>query len=330
MSKVAEHLCDLTTVCPAQAFGLYTTRQRTFAWTDIMMIEDGFVRVKVAAISLKPQRWKKEANAVKMEKMFRMAARRGAQVALITEGALEGYVVMDAIKKPAVAPRVLDIAERVDGPYIRRFTELAMELKMCLCFGFAERVGEEVYNTAVFIDHEGKLRGLSHKMQFAEGYHDSWFFNRLGVKAESFDTPYGRAGFLICNDRWNPTLARALVLDGARVIYIPAYGSTRLRQDSAVLARARENGVPIVEANVGLNLIVSKGEVVARERGVDKITMAEIDIPVEPSRAAARRVEAEFLGRRDTEMAKAYTETMAEIRKARPSSRRASSGRAGI
>jgi len=214
------------------------------------------------------------------------------------------------IRRPELASRLLEISEPLDGRYIVRFRRLAAELSMCLCFGFAERVRNEVFNSAVFIDHAGNVCGVHHKMQFAEGYQRSWFFNRLGDEVRAFDTPFGRAGILICNDRWNSTLARALVLDGAATIYIPAYGSRRPRQDRAVLSRARENGVPVVEANVGINLIVSKGEIIARERGYDKITMGEIEIPVPQSAAASRKVESEFMSARPSEMRRNYITTM--------------------
>jgi predicted amidohydrolase len=259
---------------------------------------------------MKPKKWDKAGNSARMEYLFREAARRGAKVGLATEGALEGLVANDAIRRPELARRVLDVSEPLQGSYIHRFRGLARELRMSLCFGFAERVNDEVFNSAVFIDHEGTICGVHHKMQFAEGYLESWFFNRLGTDVRAFDTPFGRAGIVICNDRWNPTLARALVLDGAAALYIPAYGSRRLRQDGAVLARARENGVPIVEANVGLNLIISKGEIVAKERGFDRITMGEIDIPVKQSAAASRALETEFMAARPAEMKKNYVETM--------------------
>src|SRR5207249_5352408 len=64
----------------------------------------------------------------------------------------------------------------------------------------------------------------------------------IGRELRAFETPFGRAGFLICNDRWNPMIARTVVLDGARILLIPSYGSKRKSQNEAVLARARENG----------------------------------------------------------------------------------------
>ena len=122
-----------------------------------------------------------------------------------------------------------------------------------------------------------------------------------------------RAGVLICNDRWNPLIARSIVLDGAQVLYIPTYGNKSKAQNQAVLARARENGIPIVQANVGQNLIVNKGEMIAYERGYDKITLGTVDVPVAASTTAARELEREYLKYQGPEMEKRYRETMAKL-----------------
>ena len=50
-------------------------------------------------------------------------------------------------------------------------------------------------------------------------------YNEVGEHGRAFDTPLGRVGFLICNDRWNADLARLPVLDGADLILIPSYGA---------------------------------------------------------------------------------------------------------
>ena len=266
--------------------------------------------IKVAAISIKPEKWDKAANADKMEAFFVEAAKEQPQVILTTEGVLEGYVVMEIIENRETAERLLDIAEPIDGPYIQRFQQLASKLGICLCFGFAERIADEAYNCAVFIDHNGEICGKYHKTQLAEGAHSSWNFNRIGKTLRAFDTPIGRAGAVICNDRWNPMIARTLVLDGARLILIPSYGSKSKGQNEAVLARARENGVPIVEANVGMNLIISKGEIVAYKWGNDQISTAVIDIPEPPSQKVARRAEEEYMQLQGPEMEKRYQKTM--------------------
>lgn len=272
-----------------------------------------FTSIKVAAISLRPKKWDKPANAAKMERLIRDAATENPDVIVTIEGALEGYVVYDVIEGRRSAAEMLEIAEPLDGPYVTHFRQLARELRVCLCFGFAERVGNEIYNTVVFIDHAGELCGTYQKSQFAEGTHPSWHFNRIGKKLRAFDTPFGRAGMLICNDRWNPLIPRSIVLDGAQILYIPTFGNTSKAQNQALLARARENGVPIVQANVGQNLVVSKGEMIAYQRGFDKITVATVDIPTPPSAAAARSLEREYLTRQGPEMERRYRETMAKL-----------------
>ncbi len=272
-----------------------------------------FTTVKAAAISLRPKKWDKAHNAAKMERLIRQAAAHGPDVIVTIEGAFEGYVVYDVIEGRRPAAEMLRIAEPLDGPYVARFCQLARSLATCLCFGFAEKRGDEIYNTVIFIDHHGEICGTYQKSQFAEGTHPSWHFNRIGTKLRAFDTPFGRAGVLICNDRWNPLIARAIVLDGAQVLYIPTYGNTSKAQNQAVLARARENGVPIVQANVGQNLIVSKGEAVAYQRGFDRITLADVEIPAPPSTPAARAQEREYVGLQGPEMERRYRETMAGL-----------------
>ncbi len=283
-------------------------------------------QVKVAAISLKPKKWDKAENANKMERFFREAVKDDPDIVLTTEGVLEGYVVMDVIDGRRPQRDAIEIAEPIDGPYIQRFQNLANDLNTCLGFGFAERIGDDVFNAAIFIDADGQIRGKYHKTQLAEGTDDSWSFNRVGTTLRAFDTPFGRAGFVICNDRWNPMIVRTLVLDGAQFIMIPSYGSKSKAQNETVVARARENGVPIVEANVGLNLIVSKGEIAAYKWGNDQITTATIDVPAIPSANAARTLESEYLKLQVPEMAQRFQETQKRLRGEENQNERASRG----
>ena len=187
--------------------------------------------IRASAISFKPAKWDKAGNADKIEAFFVEAAKEDPDLIVTTEGALEGYVINDVLERPELEQRVYEVAEPMDGPYIRRFEALARKLETCLVFGFAELVGSSVYNTAVFIDHRGEISGKYHKTQFAEGTVDSCRFNCVGKTLRAFDTPVGRVGIVICNDRWNPRITRTLVLDGARLILIPSYGSKTRRPE---------------------------------------------------------------------------------------------------
>ena len=274
-------------------------------------------KIRVAAISFVPEKFDLKGNATRLEQAFRRAAEGGARIAVAPEGALDGYVVNQIIAGEATAERMSDVAVTFDSPVIQRFERLAKELDMCLVFGFAERIEDDVFNCAVFIDNEGKLCGKYHKMQLAEGYHPSWWFNRLGKQSRAFDTPYGRCGLMICNDRWNPALARIPVLDGAQFLLIPAMGSTSTSQDKAVLGRGQENGVPVVEANVGVTLVVNNGQIAAIDREREGITFGEITIPAakQADVAARDRVEQEFLHWRNREMKTRYERTMKRYQK---------------
>lgn len=241
-------------------------------------------RHRVAALSLRPARWDKGANLRKLEAAVREAARRKPELIVAPENVLDGYVINDVIRHRDRAEALLNIAEPVDGPSMRRLCRLARSLRVCLCVGFARRDGDEVYNSAAFIAHDGTICGIHDKV--LDGTHPEWWFRRQGSRVRAFDTPLGRCGVLICSDRWSPLLARTLVLDGAEFLLIPSYGNVNKMQNKAVLARARENGVPVVEANVGMNLIVSRGEIAAYQWGADRITHGWIDIPVAPSPAA--------------------------------------------
>ncbi len=265
-----------------------------------------FTQVRVAACSFRPRQFDVTANGDRLEELFRQAAAAGAELAVAPEGALDGYVVMPIIEGAEPAERMREAAVSLRGPEIGRFQALAGELGICLAFGLAERIDGDCYNCAVFIDAAGSICATYHKMQLAEGYRDDWWFNRLGERSRAFATPFGRCGMLICNDRWNPDIARIPVLDGARYLLIPSYGSRSRSQDRAVLARARENGVPIVEANVGVTLIVSKGEVVACERKINAVTVGAIDVPAAPAAANRDLQEQAFLRWRAAEMPNRY------------------------
>lgn len=278
-----------------------------------------YSRYKVAALSIRPKKWRKAENADKMEAYFRKAARKDPDLIVATEGMLEGYIIMDVIWNRERVPSLFEVAEPLDGPYMKRFRKLARTLKTCLCFGFAERIGREAFNSAVFIDHQGHICGTYHKLSEGCGGHPSWNFWRQGRTVRAFDTPLGRCGMVICSDRWLPIISRTLVLDGAQMILIPTYGSVNKGQNDTVIARARENGVPVVQANAaGNNLIVSKGEISAYEMGVDRITTGFVDVPVTPSPKSARASEREFLAFQKGMERHQYEATIKALKKGTP------------
>ncbi len=240
--------------------------------------EEGFIHVKVAAISFIPKKFDIQANTEELEKRFREAATQGAQLAVAPEGIIEGYVIEEVVYERAPLHRLVDIATTLDDPVIQQFQNLARELNMCLAFGFTQRLGDDIYNAAVFIDNQGKVSGNYHKVEGLEFKHvpeerlkaeaekynrdyPSQWYNRPGENNRAFDTPFGRGGFMICADIWSSDLARKQVRDGAQFLIMPSYGGCAEDFTHEVLKRARENGIPAIQANVGVTQIISKGEI---------------------------------------------------------------------
>ena len=81
--------------------------------------------------------------------------------------------------------------------------------------------------------------------------------------------------------------------------------------------RARENSVPIVEANVGVTLIVNDNRITAVDRKDEVITFGEITVssPAKRHPAERDRVEREFLDWRKQEMKRRLQKTQINNRK---------------
>ena len=80
-----------------------------------------FNEVNVAAISFRPKKLDLQANADKLEAMFRDAAREQAQLAVGPEGVLEGYLVNEIIAGDIPAEYINDVAVTMRSKVITRF-----------------------------------------------------------------------------------------------------------------------------------------------------------------------------------------------------------------
>ena len=130
-----------------------------------------FETVRVAACSFVPTKYDPHGNAVRLAALFREMAASSPKPRLLLapEGIIEGYCVGDATREhqraplgsdaPPTAERMRQVALTDASSVLRDFRALARELGVCLAFGYAEAVGAEVYNAAVFMDDTGKICG---------------------------------------------------------------------------------------------------------------------------------------------------------------------------
>jgi predicted amidohydrolase len=136
------------------------------------------------------------------------AAEAGAGLAIFPEMFLTGYNIGDAVFK---------LAEPVDGPSAGKAADIARTAGVALLYGYPERDGDTVYNSALLIGRDGAplanyrkthLYGSEEKRLFAPG--DSLMLAELdGLKI----------GILICYDVEFPEAVRALA--GAELIAVP-------------------------------------------------------------------------------------------------------------
>jgi predicted amidohydrolase len=158
------------------------------------------------------------ANLAAMQQLAESAAAQGAQLLVLPEVALQGYLDfaldLDSAEGRAQADYVRRTAEPLDGPSVRAMVDVAAEHDLVIQLGMAE-AGEDglVFNTAVVVDDSGVL-GRHRKVhnQFEAPYYAE------GAGFEPVATKVGVLGPAICYDMAFPETGRAHALRGAQIL----------------------------------------------------------------------------------------------------------------
>ncbi|MBI1357040.1 MAG: hypothetical protein GC160_22090 [Acidobacteria bacterium] len=231
-------------------------------------------RFVLAAVSVEPVAWDKEANFAELERFAREAAAKGAAIVVTPEGFLEGYVGNDKRQPELEQQRYLAIGESLDGPYLKRAKALARELKIHLMLGFAELREGKMYNSVALFDPAGEIALHYSKSHNA---HDEPF-NTKGAAFPVSQTGLGKLGALICYDRRLPETARVLAIRGAQLILVPAWGSYNDLNDALMRTRAFENGVWLAFVHPHRALLIDpRGRIVAQNQTEDdELVLGEV------------------------------------------------------
>ncbi len=162
----------------------------------------------------------KEKNLVRAREMIARAAGRGARLVVLPE----------MFNCPYVARLFPRYAESYpDGPSVQMLSRAAREEGVYLVGGsLPEQDGDQVYNTSFIFAPDGRLLGKHRKMHL----YDVELASGLTVKESStlgagnrvtvISCELGVLGVAICYDVRFPELMRLMVLQGARVVVIPA------------------------------------------------------------------------------------------------------------
>lgn len=138
------------------------------------------------------------------------------------------------------------LAEKIpgDGPWYRRYRELARGTGVGLLGAFVELDGDRRYNTACLIDGKGEFRGKYRKVHTTLGEQAWWGWGK-GNRFSPIELDGVRYGISICADMCFPETVRCQELMGADVILHQSIGDD---MGPLLPARAIDSKMPIALA----------------------------------------------------------------------------------
>ncbi|MEU9578581.1 carbon-nitrogen hydrolase family protein [Streptomyces chilikensis] len=229
------------------------------------------------------------ANIAALDAAAARAARAGAELITAPEMFLTGYAVGDAV------PR---LAEPADGPSAEALAAVAARHGIAIAYGYPERDGGTVHNSARLIAADGTPLANYRKTHLYGDFERALFTPGEDpvVQARLGDLT---VGLLICYDVEFPENTRAHALAGTDLLLVPTalMHPYRFVAESLVPVRAFENQMYVAYVNrcgregefdfVGLSTLAGPdGVVTARAGQREELLLAEVD-PLLP--AASRQ-----------------------------------------
>jgi NAD+ synthetase len=220
----------------------------------------------LAIVQLRPRKGDYAANLARIgEVLARVdALDPRPQVVQFPETALTGYFVEGAVRDLAVTAGAL--ARDVDTAYRSALTS---PRAVDVVVGFYEKWRDTLYNSAAYVRLGGNEPEILHvhRKNFLPTYglFDEERFVERGHEMRAFDTPWGRAAILVCEDAWHSLSGTVAALDDAQLIFLssaaPARGvwprddaipgpASVARWERLVRDIAEEHGVFVTFANL--------------------------------------------------------------------------------
>ena len=150
------------------------------------------------------------ANLEDIRRQALAAAEQGADLIIFPELFLSGY---------NIGNRVRELAEAADGPAGLQAAEIARQAGIAILYGYPERSGADVYNSARLVDRSGKTRVNYRKTHLYGRYEKSCF--QPGDSLILTPLENLNIAILICYDVEFPEAVRVLVSAGAELIAVP-------------------------------------------------------------------------------------------------------------
>jgi NAD+ synthase (glutamine-hydrolysing) len=182
--------------------------------------------ITVALCQFRPTKGSPAANFDTIGRVFRSVATADAppDVLVFPEAMLTGYFLEGGVREHALT------AEKVFAELARRHADSgAPPLEVCV--GCYELHDDRLHNAAIWLALGGQDAGVRHvhRKVFLPTYgvFDEERFVEAGRDVRAFDTRFGRAAMLVCEDAWHSISGTIAAVDGAQLIAIIAASPAR-------------------------------------------------------------------------------------------------------
>lgn len=197
--------------------------------------------VHLAIVQFKPRKGDYKSNLARLPQVFSQIRQLepAPQVAVFAETALTGYFVEGGVRDVALTAG--DFARDLNEQY-RQGNDDSRTLDVCI--GFYELWNNAFYNSALYVTLGGKagpvIRHVHRKLFLPTyGMFDEERFVDRGFEIRAFDTAWGRAAVMICEDCWHSFTGTIAALDGADLIFVLSASPAR-----GIWPREDEGSVP--------------------------------------------------------------------------------------
>lgn len=243
--------------------------------------------LKVAVGQSPAERIGPRAHIDWLEQSLNQIRDRKVDLLILPELFLCGYNIGDNVN---------NWAEEENGPFAQRISELARQFNIAIHYGYAEKQGSQLYNSASCMGKDGRLLGRHRKLLLPPGFEGDHFSPGNGCSL--FKLGGFNISTLICYDAEFPENFRQVVAAGADLVLVPTALTAQwgVVSEKVIPSRAFENGVFVCYANhcghengmayYGGSCIISPdGEDLARADASEAFLFATLD----PGRVAAAR-----------------------------------------
>lgn len=182
--------------------------------------------LRLAIAQIRPRKGAYEENLCRLGALFREVGSwpEPPELLVAPETALTGYFLEGGVRDLAIT------GDQLFADLSRQHQE-AGSAPLDVALGFYEVHGNRLYNSGMYATLGGPDAGIRHihRKIFLPTYgvFDEERFVEAGRSVQAFDTRWGRAAILICEDAWHSFTPMLAALDGAQLIIIPSASPAR-------------------------------------------------------------------------------------------------------